>query len=308
VAKLILDDVASLQSESSAIQTLNQNSARIETALENTLSRDGTTPNQMEANLDLNDFRIMNLAAPVSGSDAARLIDITNSLVLTDVVVPSLEADKLLTNDGDVLVWAAVADIPGLGDLRSENNLDDVLSASTARTNLGLGTAATQNTGTSGANLGLLNTNLTFSGNNIFLGTTTYSESVLLSGTADHRIVSTPTTIQEDSIGYRGLPSNTKDQDYTMVLLDSGKMILHTSASTHAWTIPPNASVAYPIGTVIGLVNVGSGAVTVTRGASVVLRMSGTATDQDRAIAQHGVASILKTGTNSWYISGSGVS
>lgn len=50
------------------------------------------------------------------------------------------------------------------------NNLSDLASASAARTNLSLGTAALDNTGMSGATLGLLNGNLTFSGNDTFTG------------------------------------------------------------------------------------------------------------------------------------------
>ena len=54
MAKLTLADLASLTNQTSAIALINANNALIETALENTLSRDGTTPNTMGADLDMN--------------------------------------------------------------------------------------------------------------------------------------------------------------------------------------------------------------------------------------------------------------
>lgn len=78
MAKLTLTD------ESSGFQTTAQRNANyslIEAALENTLSRDGTSPNAMLANLDMNSKRVINLAAPEGSSDAARLIDVLNATV-----------------------------------------------------------------------------------------------------------------------------------------------------------------------------------------------------------------------------------
>lgn len=80
MAKLTLADLASLTNESSAISTINANSALIETALENTLSRDGTSPNSMSAQLDMNSNRVINLGSPLLNSDAARYLDIVNAV------------------------------------------------------------------------------------------------------------------------------------------------------------------------------------------------------------------------------------
>lgn len=68
MAKLTLTDVAAGYG---LVTTLNANHALIETALENTLSRDGTTPNTMSANLDMNSQYIVNLATPANDYDAA---------------------------------------------------------------------------------------------------------------------------------------------------------------------------------------------------------------------------------------------
>jgi hypothetical protein len=65
---------------------LNQNFAAISAELDNTLSRDGSTPNQMLAPLDMNNQRIINVGAPVNLTDAVRLQDVVAGSVTIDVV------------------------------------------------------------------------------------------------------------------------------------------------------------------------------------------------------------------------------
>ena len=55
----------------------------IATAINDTFSRVGDSPNQLETDLDINSKRIINLSAPMSPNDPARLIDVVNA---TDVV------------------------------------------------------------------------------------------------------------------------------------------------------------------------------------------------------------------------------
>jgi hypothetical protein len=65
--------------------------------------------------------------------------------------------------------------------LLAQNNLSELASASSARTNLGLGTAAVANTGTSGATIPLLNGNNTWSGTNALANTTIGAGSAITS-------------------------------------------------------------------------------------------------------------------------------
>jgi hypothetical protein len=75
MSKITLNNVGDLTQVVTAKGTINANSATIQTAFDNTLSRDGTSPNQMLSVLDMNSNRIINLPAPVFPSDPVRLED-----------------------------------------------------------------------------------------------------------------------------------------------------------------------------------------------------------------------------------------
>ena len=107
-------------------------------------------------------------------------------------------------------------------------------------------------------------------------------------------------------VSYLEVPSNSKSANYTTVLDDSGKNILHPSADTTArtWTIPANATVAYPLGSVITFVNQnGAGVITIAI-TTDIMRLAGPGTTGSRTLAANGVASALKITTTEWIISG----
>lgn len=75
MGKVSLSTVGNLQDTTTAGNTINTNSNVIVTGFNNTLSLDGTQPNQMGSNLDMNSNRILNLAAPASALEPVRLQD-----------------------------------------------------------------------------------------------------------------------------------------------------------------------------------------------------------------------------------------
>ena len=103
MAKLTLIDIASLSNQPTAINTINENFAAIETAIENTLSRDGTTPNSMSADLDLNSNDINN----VGELETDTLIVGGLEVIPADLaVIYPEDGDKGdITVSGDGLVW-----------------------------------------------------------------------------------------------------------------------------------------------------------------------------------------------------------
>lgn len=108
----------------------------------------------------------------------------------------------------------------------------------------------------------------------------------------------------------RQIPQNSKSADYTLVLSDGeGKHILHPSADTtpRTFTIPANASVAYPIGTAITFVNQNSAGVLSIAITTDTMRLAGTGATGTRTLATNGVATALKITATEWIISGTGL-
>lgn len=109
---------------------------------------------------------------------------------------------------------------------------------------------------------------------------------------------------------YNGLTSFTigtaNTSDYTAVSADQYQVLeIMNKATAINFLIPTNASVAFPIGTVLNVLNIGAGACTikaVTAGTTTVLSAGATAAQP--SLGQYKAAACIKTGTDTWYVVG----
>lgn len=88
---------------------------------------------------------------------------------------------------------------------------------------------------------------------------------------------------------------------YTLVLGDAiAKLITLSNASAITLTVPPNSSVAFPIGTTITLAQIGAGQVTVTAGVGVTVNGAPGLKLTD----QWSSATLIKRLTDTWLVVG----
>jgi hypothetical protein len=107
---------------------------------------------------------------------------------------------------------------------------------------------------------------------------------------------------------YNGLVSFTlNDQtgtSYTPVLADQYQVLItRSNASASTLTIPTNASVAFPVGTVITVLNKGAGVVTIS-GAATVTVLSAGAVAASPTLAQYKSCALIQVAANTWYVVG----
>jgi len=152
----------------------------------------------------------------------------------------------------------------------------------------------------SSSNLASAVTDETGSGSLVFATSPTLVTPVL--GTPTSGTLSNCTVDGTNKVGYIGAPQSTNT---TVAASDAGKHIYFTGGSTATLTVNTNATTAIDIGTTILVVNNNSGNLTIS-GAGVTFQLANGATG-NRTVATKGMATLLKVATDTWYISGAGV-
>ena len=111
------------------------------------------------------------------------------------------------------------------------------------------------------------------------------------------------------AIGYRDIPQNFTNTSFSLALTDAGKHILtqNSGSGTQTITVPNNSSVAFLTGAAITIVVQSTGTVAVANGAGVTMYLAGNSTAKSSiSLNSYSMATVLKIGTDTWMVSGTG--
>ena len=88
---------------------------------------------------------------------------------------------------------------------------------------------------------------------------------------------------------------------YTLALTDDGKVVEMNNASANTLTVPPNSSVAFPVGAQILVLQTGAGQTTLAAGAGVTINSND---GNLKLSAQWCAATLIKRATDTWVVVG----
>lgn len=100
------------------------------------------------------------------------------------------------------------------------------------------------------------------------------------------------------------LTTNAQTASYTLVLADKDKLVEVSNASANTVTIPTNATVAYPVGTQIHVLQTGAGQTTVSGTSGVTVNSTGATAASPKLRVQWSSATLIKRGTDTWVVVG----
>lgn len=308
--------------------TVGADSVALDTSYVNTnyVRRDGTTA--MTAAFDAGTFRIINVADATAATDAVNR-QFGDGRYVTKATSSVLSAAVNLTfaGGGEVLGLPAT---PSVGDAAtSKTYVDATFVSKVASTALNsnvnltfagtgevLGLPATPSVGDAATSKTYVDTNFVSK-----VANTTLSANIDIVLQGGGEILGLPATpsvgdaaasktyVDAQDLANKGLVVNSQSAAYTLVLADANALIYHPPADTTAriWTIPSNASVAFPIGTRIIFDNDnGAGVITISITTDTLVLISA-GTTGNRTLASGGQATAVKVSATRWRIFGTGL-
>lgn len=240
-----------------------------------------------------NDGAAYSTIATVSGSES-----------LTNKKLGSLTTNGLVTTsggDGTLSVTTLGANVATFLSTPSSANLASAITDETGSGALVFGTspaitspAITTSLTTPSTSFDLVNataTTVNFAGaaTALTVGATTGTTTVRNGLTVTGPTILGPAVITQQSIAY------------TLVLSDAGDIVEMTNGTDVNLTVPPEASVDFPVGTQITIIRNGAGKVQFVAGAGVTLRSDAS---KQFISTQYSAATLIKRAADEWYVVG----
>jgi hypothetical protein len=274
MSKITLTPVSNPQNLTSLQNTINNNNTVIQTAWDNTLSRDGTVPNTMLSNLDMNSNQILNLPSPASMSSPARLQDVVSNPSVTVPALGTSGATVGLLNTGWTQsgnnTWTGTNNFTNTTTFSSITlpansvNSSNVVDGSLTGTDLAAGTVANSNLAPAAAS--------TIKGN--AAGSSTSPQDLTLS--QFYALTGVLTGSQ-----------TIKTTNYTVVAADAGTTFILGGGAYNSLTF--NSAGSYPGNFAVSVVNQDS------RGKAITL------TGATSFILWPGQTTVIGVGSGAWY-------
>ena len=198
--------------------------------------------------------------------------------------VLKIDSNKKSTFSGEVTVGTDL-DVDGTTNL-DNTDIDGTLTVD--------GTAVDVNATTTCA---IDNSNTS---NGVAINTATSGSPVSIGHTTSETTVNDNLTVTGELKSYIALNEQT-GTTYTFVIGDAGKLVTSSNGSAQTLTVPPNSSVAYPVGTQINVLQKGTGQVTIAPGSGVTISAADGAL---KSRVQYSSSTLIKVATDTWYAVG----
>ena len=219
-------------------------------------------------------------------------------------VVPATPANAIALAQIAVAAGALSITTANITDLRvlATTNLPEVGDISSVTAGTGLSGGGSSGAVTLSINTAVtadLTTAQTLTNKDLTSGTNTFPTSLATltgSQTLTNKILTSP----QINLSVNAQTGTT----YTTVLADNGKLITQSNASAITTTIPPNSSVAYPVGAQINVVQTGAGQVSFAQGAGVTIVSTGSTASAPKLRVQYSTATAIQTATDTWLVVG----
>ncbi len=247
-----------------------------------------------------------NFATPITiGNTAVQLgntVTTLNNMTFANVTISSVSTPITAAQGGTGLTTLASENVI-IGNAASA--VKSVAPGSSGNVLTSTGSAwSSQAPGAVTGNVTIGNTTISLGGTATTVGNLTLTNVTISSGTVTGT-VSNATSDSANIVGYMGIPQNSQNGSYNVVIGDSGKHIYHpTDQAAATYTIPANSNVSFTLGSAVTIINGSANNVSIACTTDTLYLSSNGATGT-RTLTQYGVATAVKITSTSWVISGS---